>query len=228
MKITNLNKVHSSVSTEIMLLNVGLLSKKWSFTEDIVTPKYINLNPQESAHILLKGKRTPKTQSEYSNILLNADRKSVQGLKNTYLAFAKHLERPPLNAFDDNFDNTSFKENDGILLLQWQAVVVEANKKRTVNGQSHVSIAVNRREEDVIQLEKILSDNVIDISEKILTEEEIAQSAQNQVSYNLVYPPVVQHDFVNENLCIVPVKLLLHSIVDHSILSVAINTIKHM
>ncbi|KAJ8926890.1 hypothetical protein NQ314_020741 [Rhamnusium bicolor] len=224
MKITNLNKVHNSVLTEVMLLNVGLLSKNWSLTKDIVTPKYINLHSQESAHILLKAKRAVKSASEYSSIPLNSDKKSIQSLTNTYLAFAKKAESPLLNIFDD-FDCVNYKENkDGILLLQWKALVIDANNKRVVNGQCHIPIEVNRKEEDVLQLERILSDTVIDINDKTVMEEERIEIAQKQVSYNLVCPSIVQHNFAKQKLCIVPIKLLLHSIIDNKDLSVVVNT----
>ncbi|KAJ8941445.1 hypothetical protein NQ318_016077 [Aromia moschata] len=195
MKITNLNKVHNSVLTEVMLLNVGLLSKNWSLTKDIVTPKYINLHSQESAHILLKAKRAVKDFSEYSSVPLNSDKKSIQSLTNTYLAFAKKAEKPLLNVFDD-LDCINFKENkDGILLIQWQALVIDITGRRIVNGQCHIPIEINRKEEDILQLERILSDTIIDLNDKTVTEEEHAEIAQKQVSYNLVYPPVVKHNF---------------------------------
>ncbi|CAH1982606.1 unnamed protein product [Acanthoscelides obtectus] len=224
MKITNLNKPHNSLSTEVMLLNVGLLSKNWTLTKDIVTPKYINLLSQESAHILLKAKRVVRSTSEYSNIPLSTDKKSIQSLMNTYLAFARKVEKPHITMFDD-LDSFSFKENkDGVLILQWQAIVNEATKKRVVNGQCHIPIEVTRKEEDVIQMERILSDTVIDINNKAISEDDTNQNAQKQVSFNVAHPAMVKHNFTKDKLCIVPVKLLLHSITDNNVLSVAINT----
>ncbi|CAH1153382.1 unnamed protein product [Phaedon cochleariae] len=224
LKITNLNKVQNSVLTEVMLLNVGLLSKHWTLTKDMVTPKYINLHSQQSAHILLKARRAVKDQSEYSSIPLSRDKKSIQIHTNAYLAFARKAEKPPLTMFDD-FDTFSFKPNkDGLLLLQWQALAIEGNKKRIVNGQTQIPVEINRKEEDVIQMEHILSDPIIDISDKVISEEEAAQIAQKQVSYNLVYHSVVEHNFEEKKMCIVPVKILLHSIVDRNVLSVVVNT----
>nr|CAI5821090.1 unnamed protein product [Callosobruchus analis] len=224
MKITNLNKLHSSLSTEVMLLNVGLLSKNWTLTKDIVTPKYINLLSQESAHILLKAKRVVRPTSEYSNIPLSTDKKSIQSLINTYLAFARKVEKPLITMFDD-LDSFNFKENkDGVLILQWQAIVNDSTKKRIVNGQCHLPIEVTRKEEDVIQMERILSDTIIDINNKAVPENDAAQTAQKQVSFNVAHSPLVKHNFVKNRLCIVPVKLLLHSITDNTVLSVAVNT----
>nr|CAH7769472.1 unnamed protein product [Callosobruchus chinensis] len=224
MKITNLNKLHNSLSTEVMLLNVGLLSKNWTLTKDIVTPKYINLLSQESAHILLKAKRVVRPISEYSNIPLSTDKKSIQTLMNTYLAFARKVEKPLITMFDD-LDSFNFKENkDGVLILQWQAIVNDSTKKRVVNGQCHLPVEVTRKEEDVIQMERILSDTTIDINNKAVPEDDSTQTSQKQVSFNVSHPPLVKHNFVNNKLCIVPVRLLLHSITDNTVLSVAVNT----
>lgn len=223
MKITNLNKVHSSVLTEVMLLNVGLLSKYWMLTEDIATPKYINLHSQESAHILLKAKRSVHETSKYSSVPLNADRKSIQSMTNTFLAFVRKAEKPSLTMLDD-FDTYNFKENnDGVLLLQWQALVSEGSNKRIVIGQTSIPIEINRRDEDIVQMERILSDSFIDVNYRKL-EEETAQITQKQIAYNLLYPPIVKHDFNQRKICIVPVKILLHSIVENKILSVVVNT----
>ncbi|XP_056646298.1 trafficking protein particle complex subunit 8 [Diorhabda sublineata] len=222
MKITNLNKVHSSVLTEVMLLNVGLLSKYWTLTEDIATPKYINLHSQESAHILLKAKRSVQETSKYSSVPLNADRKSIQSMTTTFLAFAKKAENPTLTMFDD-FDSLKFKENnDGVLLLQWQALVSEGTNKQIVIGQTSIPIEINRKE-DTVQMERILSDTFIDTNDKN-SEEGTVQITQKQIVYNLIYSPVVKHNFIKRKICIVPVKILLHSTVDNKILSVIVNT----
>lgn len=224
LKITNLNKLHSSVLTEITLLNIGLLSKHWSISNDMAMPKYINLHSQESAHILLKAKREVKETSEYSSMSLNSDKKSYRNLQNIFVAFGRKAEGLQLNVFDD-MDCFNYKENkDGILMLQWRALVIDINNKRVVNGQCKIPIEINRTEEDILQLERILSDNVIDINEKSVLEEECAEVAQNQMAYNLAYQPVVTHDFQKEELCIVPIKLLLHSIIDTAELKVIVNT----
>lgn len=224
LKITNLNKPHSSVLTEITLLNIGLLSKHWSISNDMAMLKYINLHSQESAHILLKAKREVKETSEYSNMSLNSDQKSYRNFQNIFVAFGRKAEGPQLNVFDD-MDCFSYKENkDGILMLQWRALVIDINNKRVVNGQCAVPIEINRTEEDILQLERILSDNVIDINEKTILEEEYTEVAQNQMAYNLDYQPIVTHDFHKEKVCVVPIKLLLHSIIDTTELKVVINT----
>ncbi|KAJ8923650.1 hypothetical protein NQ315_010230 [Exocentrus adspersus] len=224
LKIINLNKVHSSVLTEITLLNIGLLSKYWTVSKDIAMPKYINLHSQESAHILLKARRGVKGSSEYSSMSLNSDKKSYKTLQNIFIAFGRKAEGPQLNIFNETED-FNYKENkDGILMLQWRALVIDTNSRRVVHGQCVIPMEVNRTEEDVLQLDRILSDSVIDINEKNSLEEERSQVAQNQVSYNLVYPPVVTHNFQKGRVCVIPVKLLLHSVIDTVDLKVVVNT----
>lgn len=227
MKITNLNKAHSPITTEVTLLSVVLLSKNWTLTKDIVTPKYINLHIQESAHILLKAKRSVRNTSEYSVIPLHSDTNFVNNVKNSYLALAKSYEKPTLNVFTDDLETFVFKENkDGILLLQWQALVNDGNKSKTVTGQCHSAVQIRRFSEDILDMERLLSDPVIDLNEKSGLPEDNSESHENQVSYNIICPPVLEHNFVKESLCVVPVKLLLHSVVDDSSLSVVVNTIE--
>lgn len=221
-KITNLNKPHSTVTTEVTLLSVGLLSKNWTLKKDIVTPKYVSLNTQESAHILLKAKRSMKTLSEYSVIPLHGDTNFVNNLKNTYLALARSYEKPSLNIFEDDVETFVFKENkDGILILQWQVLVNDDNKSKTVTGQCHAPVNVRRFNEDVLDMERLISDPVIDIN----ANEDTSEEEGNQVSYNIICPPILRHNFQKETVCVVPVKLLLHSIVDDARLSVIINTL---
>lgn len=219
-KITNLNKPHSPVTTEVTLLSVGLLSKNWTLKKDIVTPKYVSLHTQESAHILLKAKRSMRTVSEYSVIPLHSDTNYVNNLMNTYLALAKSYEKPSLNIFKDDLETFVFKENkDGILLLQWQ-VLVNDGSKSTVTGQCHSPVNIRRFNEDVLDMDKLISDPVIDIN----ANDDNNEQDENQVSYNIICPPILRHNFQRETLCVVPVKLLLHSIVDDDSLSVIVNT----
>uniref|UniRef100_A0A6P7FSR0 Trafficking protein particle complex subunit 8 n=1 Tax=Diabrotica virgifera virgifera TaxID=50390 RepID=A0A6P7FSR0_DIAVI len=224
MKITNLNKTYSPIMTEIKLLNVGLLSKYWTLTKEVVRTKYIVLNSQESAHILLKAKRSVHEWSKYSNVPLTQDQELIQSLSTSFIKFARKFEKPCLTMYDD-YESFKFKENkDGMLLVQWQAMVSDGNTNRVANGQTSVPIEINRRDEDVIQMERILSDTFIHVCDKTILEEEKAQNTQKQVSYNLVYPAFVSHNFLEKGICLVPVKILLHSIVDNKILDVFVNT----
>lgn len=225
LKITNSNKTHSSVQTDITLLNVGLLSKNWILIKELVTHQYISLTSQESAHILLKARRSAHDTLTYTKISLNEDKRSIQNLTKPYLAFAVKVLKPSITMFDD-LETFSPKENeDGLLLVHWQGVVCDAKRKKVVSGQCHVPIVVNRTEHDIIQLEKVFSD-AISVNDKTVMEEESIQIAQNQVSYNLAYPAIVHNNFDNNGLFLVPIKLILHSINSRNALSVVVNTME--
>lgn len=218
LKTTNLNKIHNVISTEITLLNIALLSNNWILTKDIVTPKYINLNSQESAHILCKARRKVHKDSQYSSIPLSSDKVALSHLSTAFQTFAKKSHSPLLNAFDLNCEN---KKRDGTLILEWKALVCDASNRRIVNGHSCVPIQVYRKEQP---LDKLISDTVIDLNSPIGNEDGNLENGQNQVTYNLLYPSVVKHNFQEISSCVVPVTLVVHSTVEDSI-SVTINTV---
>lgn len=219
LKVTNLNKVHSSTQTEISILNVGLLSKCWSFTENIATPKFIKLFSQESAHVLLKTKRIQKKASKYTNILLTNE-EIRKNFTTAYLNFAKKTEQCPLNIFNESEQELS-DHPDGIVLVQWQASVSNS-KNRLVNGQSQVSIQ-KQKDEQLEIYEFADPANLLEISLNKNTSEN--EKTETNVTYNLIYPAVVEHNFSRDKLCVVPVTLLLHSVISDKTVSVIINTL---
>lgn len=223
-KATNLNKVHSSISTEITLLNVGVLSKYWKLSKNIVTPKYINLNTQESAHILLKSRRVEQNKSVFSLIsLFNSDRKHIQHLNVACLSFAVKAEQYYYNILSDqgNSDKDIFKE--GLLFLQWQASVTDANSKKIVYGQNLLPLEVNRYNSN--QITKEVDAVVVNINDKGTEKsEQYEKMLQKQVVYNLQYKSNITHDFNKNKLCIIPVELILHSVTEDEV-DVTINTV---
>ena len=227
LKTSNLNKFYNSVLTEISLLNVGMLSKFWTFTENIVTPKYINLHSQESAHILLKAKRTNQKKSTYSNIYLNHERSTRQSLHSAYLAFAKKHEHSPLNLFDEG-DPKGDENADGAVFVQWQALVNDP-QKRVVDGQTQISFTVHKTNETPIDVDEFaaLSDpaTLLEVSLNKDKRSESQTGHETKVTCTLIYPAVVEHNFRKEKFCIVPVKLLLHNIENSADLNVIINTL---
>jgi tetratricopeptide (TPR) repeat protein len=228
LKTSNLNKLHSSTLTEISLLNVGMLSKYWSFTENIVTPKYINLHSQESAHILLKARRINETKSVYSNIYLNRERSTRQQLNSACLAFAKKTEYCRVNLFDDVESSGRDDNVDGIVFVQWQAAVNDA-LNRVVDGQTQICVKVHKTNEEQSDLDEFaaLSDpaTLLEVSLNKEKHDENETSFEAKVTCTLIYPAMVEHNFQREKFCVVPVTLLLHSIVNDADLNVIINTL---
>ncbi|XP_044765765.1 trafficking protein particle complex subunit 8 [Coccinella septempunctata] len=223
-KATNLNKTYDSVLTELTLTNVSLLSRHWMFIGNIVTPQNIVLHSQEAAHILLRTRRRILERSEYSSIPLRHETMSIAN-QLAYLAFAKKTEQRTINIFDDSeFDN--FKENkDGILLIQWQALTKDEKSTRNANGQSFVPIKFDRIKKHPLELEFPLVEPPISLEDNDKKEKQHQMDLlKTQVTYNVICPPVVKHDFQRSNLCLVPVELLIHSVIDQEIIRVMVKT----
>ncbi|CAG9759362.1 unnamed protein product [Ceutorhynchus assimilis] len=218
LKTTNLNRIHNTISTEITLLNIALVSNNWILTKDIVTPKYINLNSQESAHILIKAKRKVHQDNQYSSIPLSSDKAELPHLPTALRVFARKSHETLLNSFQNNF---KYKTRDGTLILEWKALVSDGSERRIVHGQTCVPVEIIRGEQ---QLDALISDTVIDLNSSLTEEDRSIENAKKQVTYNLLYPPVVTHNFKNRSTCVVPVTLVLHSIIENDII-IMINTI---
>ncbi|XP_066254836.1 trafficking protein particle complex subunit 8 [Euwallacea similis] len=219
LKTTNLNKIHNSMSTEITLLNIAFLSSNWILTQDIVTPKYIILNSQESAHILFKARRkVGEDNNKYSSISLSSEKMPMPHLTTAFQTFAKKNHIPLLNSFNLNVD---YKKRDGTLVLEWRALICDASNKRMVYGHTCVPIEITREEEP---LDKLISDSVIDLNSSVGNVEELSDNTQNQVTYNVLHPSIIRHNFRENKGCIVPVTLVLHSDVE-DVVTVTINTL---
>ncbi|CAH0562044.1 unnamed protein product [Brassicogethes aeneus] len=228
-KATNLNEVHSSISTEVTLLNIGVYSKYWKLMKNIVTPKYINLSTQESAHILLKSKRVNKEKPKFSIMpLYSSERKHIQHLNNACLSFAVKTEQykstlTESESIASDFDSDQFK--DGLVFLQWQALVTDATSKKIVYGQNLLPLQLNRYK-PAAQITREVDALCVDINDKLSEKivEHHMKILQKQLTYNLLFTSTVLHDFNKKTLCIVPVKLQLHSVSEEEIL-VTVNTI---
>ena len=64
-RVKNMNQVHDPFINEIELINVAFLSKNWTLINSAVFPTNVTkVQPQETAHLLLKLKRNLKSKSE--------------------------------------------------------------------------------------------------------------------------------------------------------------------
>lgn len=223
----NLNREHNSVHTEISLINVGMFSKCWSFSNELVTPKYVNLQSQESANILVKASRISEEKSRYSNINFNFDKSFENYLSSAVKAFAKQSELYHINLFDDNA-LVGNSNSDGIIFVQWQASMKGKNT-RVINGQSQLTFVAYKKEEisDIDDFGSLLNDpaSILENSIKKDKNNQFVASDETKVTCTLLYPPVIQHDFCREKLCVVPVNLLIHSVLSDATLTATINTL---
>lgn len=222
-KATNLNKTYDTVLTELALTNISLLSKQWMFIENIVTPQDIILHSQEAAHILLRTRRRILERSEYSSIPLKHEITTIAN-QLAYLAFAKKSEQRSINIFDDaEFEN--FKENkNGILLIQWHALIKDTKSTRNASGQSFVPIKFERIKKHPLELEFPLVELPISLEDNDKKEKQHIEELKTQVTYNVICPAVVNHNFEKSNLCVVSVELLIHSVIDEENVQVTVKT----
>lgn len=231
---TNMNKIHHPVVTEISVLNAAVLAEDWTLLNDIVAPQSIKLYSQESVHILLKAQRKTSKKGSYSLVSFVPHKLSMQYSNSAYLDFAKRNEFNKTNIFDtnDNTDNAdkNKKKPDATLILRWQAHVIDSKGiKRTVYGQNQVPVYIiqeEEEEEDEYLGPVIFYDNKQDEDVYSSNKKEADLSLlQRQISYNLIHPVKISHDFNSKKLCIIRIKMLLHSIADTS-LEVTVKTLE--
>lgn len=227
LKVTNLNKVFNTILTEISLLKVALLSSYWFLLNEIFIPKEFTLNSQETVYNVIKLKRKIQIEALYSELKLQKECVLSERADSVYLEFAERSNQFRVNIFEDS--EQTWKRNEGVLIVQWQATVVDAGNKRIAFGQSQIIMEEFREEiEDKSDCDsnffcddsKILD---LDSSDSI----ELAK-LQKQVTYNLLHPSDVSHNFEKTQLCVIPVRLMLHSIVGDSCLLVTVNTLEEI
>lgn len=228
LKVTNLNKVFNTILTQISLLKVALLSSYWFLLNEILVPKKLTLNSQETVYNVIKFKRKIQKEALYSELPLQVEYCLPEQAGLAFLDFAERNNQFKINIFEE-IDSTveqTWKKSEGILIVQWQANVVDAGSKRVAIGQSQIAMEVFKDEID----EKSDYDsnffcddsNMIDSDSK---EDLELEKYQKQVTYNLLHPANICHNFQQKKMCIVPVKLMLHSVVEDSNLLITVITL---
>ncbi|KRT81734.1 hypothetical protein AMK59_5774 [Oryctes borbonicus] len=232
---TNMNKMHHVIGTEISVLNSALLSEDWTLLNEMVAPECIKLHSQESVHIVLKAQRRSSKNSSYSVVSFVPHKQSLQYSNSAYLDFAKRNDQNRINVFDTSNDIENLSKNkkvDATLILRWQAHVIDSKSiRRTVYGQNQVPVYIiqedEEEEEDDYLGPIVFFDNRQD--EDSFTpnkkKDDDLSMLQRQISYNLIHPVKISHDFTLKKLCIIRIKMLLHSIAETS-LEVIVKTLE--
>lgn len=231
LKVTNLNKVFNTILTEISLLKVALLSSYWFLFNEILVPKKFTLNSQETVYNVIKFKRKIQNEIFYSELPLQTESSLPERADFAYLDFAEKSNRFRINIFDETDPSVEqmSKTSEAILIVEWQATVVDAGNKRIAYGQSQIAMEEFK---DEIEEKSDYDGNFFYDDSKMLdsdsdnSKENLElEKLQKQVTYNLLHPPNVIHNFHKKKLCIVPVKLMLHSVVGDSSLLITVNTL---
>lgn len=220
LKVTNLNKIFSTILTEITLLKVALFSSYWFLLKEILVPKKFTLNSQETVYNVIKFKRKIQKDMFYSELPLVTDCCLLEHAEVAFLDFSQRSNQFRINAFDETEAEQAWKSSEAILIVQWQATVVDAGKKRIAYGQSQIAIEEFK---DEIQEKSDYDVNFFYDDSKTLQLNNDRKS--ELVTYNLVHPATLCHSFRRRKMCIVPVKLMLHSVVGDTRLLVTVNTL---
>ncbi|XP_017768287.1 PREDICTED: trafficking protein particle complex subunit 8 [Nicrophorus vespilloides] len=214
-KAINLNKIHHAVVTEITLIKVALLSQNWILSKDVSSPKNIKLDTQESVNIFMKIDRKASKISNYSEMSFISTKQMNQQSQYAYLDFAKRNDQSRINIFDNIESLDSYKKHDGTLILRWQAIITDSEgQKRMISGQNHIPVDVTTVEETLVEDCPAPNYSFERIPIDLQTEEtdKLVKLNDKQITYNIVHPPVVCHNFDQSKLCIVPLNLHLHSV----------------
>lgn len=232
LKVTNLNKVFNTILTEVSLLKVALLSSYWFLLNEVLVPKKFTLNSQETVYNVIKFKRKIQKEILYSELPLQRNCLLPQGAGSAYLDFAERNNEFRVNIFEemDVGESETWKVSEGVLIVQWEATVVDAGNKRKAYGQSQI---VMEEFKDKIEETSDYDANFFYDDSKMLDsassknkENAELEKLQKQLTYNLLHPADVCHNFRNKKVCIVPVKLMLHSIVGDTSLNITVNTLE--
>lgn len=231
LKVTNLNKIFNTVLTEISLLKVALLSSYWMLWNEMLVPKKLTLNSEETIHSVIKLKRKIQKEVVYSAIPFSSDCNIQDRAGLAYLDFAERSTQFRVNVFEDTEQGVekSCAVSEAVLIIQWRALVDDAGNKRTAYGQSQIAMDEFRYEiEEKCDCNVNFSyddSKMIELDGEKNKEKPETKKLQKQITYNLLHPARVSHDFSERKMCIVPVKLMLHSVVGDSHLAVTINTL---
>lgn len=163
LKIKNMNQVHDPFINEIELINVAFQSKNWYLANASISPtKMTKIQPQETAHFLLKLKRNSLRQLEkniskdelYSNVSLIKEDNMEPITNMPYIDFIEkrnisystaentieQQQQHSKKEFEDNPISIIMNMNS-VLILRWRAKVMERGVVvREAIGQQHVDM----------------------------------------------------------------------------------------
>ncbi|KAF5284757.1 hypothetical protein FQA39_LY04482 [Lamprigera yunnana] len=215
-KLINLNKTYYSVCVELIILKAAFLSSFWKLEQVGNDHNPVVILSQQSAYTLLRARRYITKNSTYDEVLLNNTKDLVQS-NMVYLDFAERNNQTRINVFDDEGAITKPKEKEGVLFIEWMAYFTDnTGCKQKVFGQSSMVIEKLRMEEENIFEETgvvVLYDPIKPVLDLQInpSENELLEELRHQVSLCIIHSTHVIHNFKNNKLCIIPVRISLHN-----------------
>ncbi|XP_024936039.1 trafficking protein particle complex subunit 8 [Cephus cinctus] len=252
-RVKNTNQVRDPFINEIALTKVSLKSDSWYLCNSMLAPSDVKMQPQESAHLLLKVRRRTKDESIYSDVdLIKVDKDIESVTDSPYIDFVQRRLITPLDLNENsnesqqqqlqqaNADNNSLSGTmkiDAVLILRWRARVTEGSTRQAI-GQHHIDLEfLNKlyKHPEVSQTEQNKYDgnlkifgpdrNVAD-STSIVRKNQYSELTckQNVVTFNLNHVRHAAHNFARNRLCIVPVLVNMQNH-SQSAIEIKVNTI---
>lgn len=164
-------------------------------------------------HFLLKARRSVNKDksANYSELKLSDHIKVNPEIKQPCINFAqRYMQYESISS--DNTKSEQLNNIEATLILGWQALVTDsAGNKRTVIGQHYLPIDKISR---ILENTKSSSNNENEYVSSMSSDNILMAILQKQITYTLAHPPLLKHDFGNNKICIVPVKLILHNNAD--------------
>ncbi|KAK5639608.1 hypothetical protein RI129_012100 [Pyrocoelia pectoralis] len=213
-KLINMNKLHYNVCVDIVITKAAFLSSLWELEFVGNNNHFINIQSQQAAYTILRARRHLTPSRIYHEVPLS----NTTGKSNAaYLDFAERTDQTRINVFEDEDQIIKPKEKEGILFFEWMANFTDnAGNKQKVNGQSHIEIEKLQIDDENEQGDTgvvILYDPIKSAtdSQTMYNDSEPSEELKTQVSMCIFNTTHVSHNFENNKVCIVPVKLSLHN-----------------
>lgn len=232
LKVQNLNRAHSQTKIEVSLLNIGLISKNWTLIPDLIAAKHLSIKFEESEYVFLKAMRRKDSRTDYSEASF-AGGTLEEFSRNAYLDFGRQENETRINIFTSVFDencvlinNNSCSNNEGVIMVRWKAAVIDNHHRRTAFGQNLSIVKSLNETATVVDVKESLFPLKEAIEVKLSSEsiENGIDAKKKLIKCSMVHPVTIEHNFNNNKLCIVPIRLLLHSISDAKLI-VTINAL---
>lgn len=227
LRVKNNNQIQDPLLTEISIQQVSLYSQNWYLSQQAFSPKELRLEAQEVAHFVMQANRTNSNKDqEISTIFLTKEESSLQPSKDFLIRCSNNVDT------QDELSNPFHKELESAILLNstlilmWKGEVTEnGGCKRVAEGQHHVQI--ERLDEqttwppDPLVPSFVQPTNTLKIFGSDLTTSSLASNSavikQWLLTFSLIHPRTVNHDFSISRVCTIAVKVVVQNCCESSV-----------
>ncbi|XP_075215467.1 trafficking protein particle complex subunit 8 homolog l(3)76BDm isoform X2 [Lycorma delicatula] len=221
LRVKNNNQIHDPLLTEISIQLISLYSQSWQLSQQAYSPKELQLEAQEVVHLVLQATRRNSTKDqELSSVHLLKEPSDLKPSKDFLISSSSNVES------QDELNNIALKELESAitlnstLILMWKGEVTEnGGCKRIAEGQHHVQLA--RLDEqttwppDPLVPSFVPPTNTLRIFGSDSVTSHLANNSavirQWLLTFSLIHPRTVHHDFSINRVCIVSIKVAVQN-----------------